>query len=137
MQKFHNCFFFSAFSFSDSRNSMEREGTIFIPPYHFYCLTNIQTLYLQFCIRDSYFLVLITALVLARLLHNEIYQPLEISNFNLLVDIMPRLITAVSRTDRWWTWLAGSRQLLSYNYKRNDYPRKLTKFESQNQSKFE
>ena len=52
------------------------------------------------------FLLLITAHVIARLLLSEIYQPLEITYINLLVQILLDLIAAIfhSKTDRWWTW---------------------------------
>ena len=45
MRKFYISltYFFSAFSFADSEDNMGREKTIFIPLYHIYLFTNIQT----------------------------------------------------------------------------------------------
>ena len=50
MRKFYISltYFFSAFSFADSEDNMGREKTIFIPLYHIYLLTNIQTFICSF-----------------------------------------------------------------------------------------
>ena len=50
MRKFYISltYFFSAFSFADSEDNMGREKTIFIPLYHIYTLTNIQTFICSF-----------------------------------------------------------------------------------------
>ena len=52
--------------------------------------------YLHFCIWDDNLLVLH---LITRLLLNDIYQPLEIGNFNLLVDIVSGFMTENSHRE--------------------------------------
>ena len=52
--------------------------------------------YLHFCIWDNNLLVLH---LITRLLLNDIYQPLEIGNFNLLVDIVSGFMTENSHRE--------------------------------------
>lgn len=66
---------------------MGREESIFFPLYHFYPPTNIQKFVCCFA-SEMTTLLLTIAHAIGRLLINEIYQPLEISNFNLFADIM-------------------------------------------------
>ena len=84
-------------------------------------------IYLQFCISDDY---LIIPHLIFRL--HEIYQPVEISKFTLLVDIITYLIKANSHTQ---VLVLNSHQLSSYNCIRNDYSSKLNKFVPKNQNK--
>ena len=61
--------------------------------------------------------IITPAHVITRLLHNEIYQPLEINNLISLVDIMSGIIRTISQRQ---VVNLKSRQLSSHNYKRND-----------------
>ena len=82
-------FFFSFRVFftdtDDSRDSREREGTIFystlpLPPAHEHWDT-----YLQLCMWDEYHVFLIAKLVFTRLLLDEIYHLIELP-FEWLID---------------------------------------------------
>ena len=83
-----NFFFLSGFSFTDTYNSQDssgREGTIFystlpFPPAHKY-----SDIYLQLWMWDDYQVFVITRLVFARLLLDEIYHLIE-SPFDWLID---------------------------------------------------
>ena len=112
--------FFAAFSFADSQDSMGRKRTVLIPPYHFYPLTKCHKFVYSFASEIT--TLLITAHIIARLIETD--QPLEISNFNLLVDIISYVITVISHRQ---IVNLNSYQLLSYNYIRRNYPSKLTK----------
>ena len=71
--------------------------------------------YLHFCIWDDNLLVLH---LITRLLLNDIYQPLEIGNFNLLVDIISGFMTENSHRE---VRNFNSYQLSSCSFNGNDF----------------
>ena len=95
---------------------MGRMEKTFIALYYFSPLANIQTFVFSFSYKMTTFYYQITGYIIAMLLLNEIYQPLEISSFNLLVHIMSDLITAISYRQ---VVDLNSHQLSSYNYRSN------------------
>ena len=113
MQKFHSSltFFSVSFLLQSNRKAWNDRRQSFFPST---VSNHSQKFRHLFAVLHLRWLPSITGHVIARFLLNEIYQPLEISNFSLLVDIMPDFIIAISHK------LLGnlsSYQLASYSCK--------------------